>query len=343
MVSLECEPYLISVVQAWNESLYGHWYAIPEDKWSLSGSTVTVDSSMLDENTTLVQVQYYCNVIELDYVIHVINTIGASINEARVNVSIIYGSGYISVASVLTDGNGDATVSLIPGHYYKISITKEGYITETADYIPTESVRTKTYQLGSVNDDTNASHWMHHVDISAEFTNGCNLFLNYTDIRLNTSSVNVTVERWNGSSYNSTVFYYNSSSNSFTTNTHLICDFGYRVVFIVDHGDHGVFTHTVIVNSGNLSQASASELEEMLESVLGSNPIGWLNMFAVVVMLVGLFAFGESGAGLSLLATGFIFLFLNVLIVGFIASTLVPILFIILGFAVEWRQNRRRA
>ena len=343
VVSLECEPYRISVVQAWNESLYGHWYMIPEDKWGLSGSTVTVDSSMLDDNTTLVQVQYYCNVVELDYVIHVINTIGSSINEARVNVSIIYGSEYISVHSVITDGNGDATVPLIPGNYYKISITKEGYVTETADYIPTESVRTKTYQLTFSADDTNATHWLHDISINAEFTNGCTLFLNYTDSLSNTSMVNVTVERWNGSSYNSTVYYYNDTLDSFSVSTHLICDFAYRVVFTIDHGDHGLFNHTILLNNANLSVTSVSELENKFTEILGSNPFGWVNFFAIFFMLACLFSFGEVGAGISLLGTGFGLLFLNVLIVGFIASTMVPILFIVLGMMVEWKHARRNA
>jgi len=340
-VNLICEPETISLVQAWNESLYGHWYVIPDDKWSISGDTITIVNSVLDDNTTVVQVQYYCDDTVLDYIIHVVNNIGETLNGAKINVSIVYGTSYISVHSVLTDGNGDATVPLIPGEYYKISISKTGYITEAADYVPTDTVRTKTYKLDSETDDTNASNWMAFIDVSAELTSDCILHLNYTDSLINTTSVNVTVELWNGTAYNSTVYYYNSSSNSFNNNTGVSCLFGYRVEFNIDHGDYGVFTHTIMVNYQNGSIADVDTLESMFEEILGDNPFGWINFIAIFIMLAGLFAFGEAGAGISLLGTGFIFLFLNFLIVGFVVSTTIPILFVILGFLVEWQQVRR--
>jgi len=339
VINLECEPERIIVVQGWNESFYGHWFNIPDDKWSLSGSTLTVDSSMLDENTSVVQAQYYCGDQVLEYVIHVINSIGVTLDDALINVSIISGTSYVSVHSVLTDGNGDATVSLIPGQHYKIRISKTDYVTEVADFTPTENVRTKTYRLEWDDADTNASHWMNDVDISAELSSSCTLYLNYTDASSGTSSVNVTVEIWNGSAYNSTVYYYNSSSNSFSDSSSVSCAFGYRVVFNVSHDTFGNFTHTIMLNYQNGSVADADTLDEMFTSILGENPFGWINFIAIFVMLVGLFTFGEQGAGISLIGTGMSFLFLNVLIVGFVASTMIPILFVILGFLVEWMHH----
>ena len=343
VVSLECEPDRIVLVQGWNESLYGHWFMIPDDNYTLVGDTLTMSSDMLDLNTTVVQVQYYCSNNVLDYIIHVVDSIGNVLNDAKVNVKRLDNDTYMNMTSVLTDGNGDATVFLIPDEHYRIIISKSGYVTSYADYLPSEAVRTKTYKLDRETDETNVTHWLHDISINAEFTNGCTLFLNYTDHRFNTTSVNVTVERWNGSSYNSTVYYYNDTLDSFSVSTHLICDFAYRVVFTIDHGDHGLFNHTILLNNANLSVTSVSELENKFTEILGSNPFGWVNFFAIFFMLACLFSFGEVGAGISLLGTGFGLLFLNVLIVGFIASTMVPILFIVLGMMVEWKHARRNA
>ena len=338
-ITLDCVPDRVILVKGWNESYYGHWFNIPGTNWTLSGSTITVDSSMLDDNTTMVQAEYICSDNILDYIIHVMNSIGVTLEDATVEVKRLIDDDYETVVSGLTDGNGDVTVFLIPGQHYKIHISKTGYLTEVADWTPSENVRTKTYRLEWDDDDTNASHWMNDVDISAELSSSCTLYLNYTDASSGTSSVNVTVEIWNGSAYNSTVYYYNSSSNSFSDSSSVSCAFGYRVVFNVSHDTFGDFTHTIMLNYQNGSAADASDLEAMFETVLGDNPFGWINFIGIFVMLVGLFAFGEQGAGISLIGTGMAFLFLNVLIIGFVASTMIPILFVILGFLVEWRHH----
>ena len=338
-ITLDCIPDRVILVKGWNESYYGHWFNIPDTNWTLSGSTITVDSSMLDDNTTMVQAEYICSDNILDYIIHVMNSIGVTLEDAKVEVKRLIDEDYETVVSGITDGNGDVTVFLIPGQHYKISISKTGYLTEVADWTPSENVRTKTYRLEWDDDDTNASHWMNDVDITAELSSSCTLYLNYTDTLSGTSSVNVTVEIWNGTAYNSTVYYYNSSSNSFSDSSSVSCAFGYRVVFNVSHDTFGNFTHTIMLNYQNGSAADASDLEAMFETVLGDNPFGWINFIGIFVMLVGLFAFGEQGAGISLIGTGMAFLFLNVLIIGFVASTMIPILFVILGFLVEWRHH----
>ncbi|RKY68399.1 MAG: hypothetical protein DRQ24_11755, partial [Candidatus Latescibacterota bacterium] len=76
-VVLECIPEKIVSVYGYNESFYGHWYEIPSDKYVVNGNTVVINSSMLDENTTLVKVSYYCTVAEeyaSQYLFNVIGT-----------------------------------------------------------------------------------------------------------------------------------------------------------------------------------------------------------------------------------------------------------------------------
>ena len=119
------------------------------------------------------------------------------------------------------------------------------------------------------------------------------------------------------------------------------CNYGYRVNYTIYHDTFGLFTYTILINRRNMSLADASDLNTMFETIFGANTFQFLNILSIFILLAGLFAFGEAGAGISLLGTGFTFLFLNMLIVGFITTTVIPILFIILGLMVTWQQNRR--
>ena len=73
-------------------------------------------------------------------------------------------------------------------------------------------------------------------------------------------------------------------------------------------------------------------------------PLGWSNTIAFFLVCAGLFAFGEQGVGITLVGTGFMFLFINS-VIGLVAiGTLIPILFIVFGVFTEWiRHNKRRA
>jgi len=51
-------PYEIQVVEVYNESLYGHWSTVPEDMYEQDGRTFTVYEEVLDENSTVIHVNY---------------------------------------------------------------------------------------------------------------------------------------------------------------------------------------------------------------------------------------------------------------------------------------------
>jgi len=139
-VVLECAPEKIVSVYGYNESLYGHWFEIPSDKYTVNGNTVVVDSSMLDENTTLVKVSYYCTVAEEYASQYLFSVVGAQseygsnipIDGAYVVIKRYFNNtgSYETIYSVYTDSNGQVSVWLVPGVLYQVTISKTGYETE---------------------------------------------------------------------------------------------------------------------------------------------------------------------------------------------------------------------
>jgi len=145
-VVLECVPEKIVSVYGYNESLYGHWYEIPSDKYVVNGNTVVINSSMLDENTTLVKVSYYCTVAEEYASQYLFSVVGAQseygsnipIDTAHVVIKRYFNDtgSYETIYSVYTDSNGQVSVWLIPGVLYQVMISKTGYETEILDLEP---------------------------------------------------------------------------------------------------------------------------------------------------------------------------------------------------------------
>jgi len=292
--------------------------------------TISLDAFLVDSNSSLA------------YLLNVIDDLSNPVGDAKVIVKREINDSFTTVASMLTDANGDCIVYLKPDVHYIVTINKSGYDNETADFTPTTVVQTKTFQISYSGIDVDITDWLSYLDITAEMTSHDILYMNYTDSLEETNSVNVLVERWNGTDFNETVYYYNSSSDTFTNHTNVNSSYGYRVNFTIDHDTFGTFTVSILVNVMNTSIADKNDIEDLLDTILGDNDLGWINLFSIIILCACLFKFGEDGVGLSLLGTGFTFLFLNALITGFMVSTLLPILWVVLGILVEWRDARRR-
>jgi hypothetical protein len=141
-------------VEIYNRSLYisyGGWIMIPETKFTVSTTQVTIDKSVLDKNTSMARVSYYYMYCPGDvittplYYIRVVETVeteystydrgveGVKVDIKRyVNTTGIY----VSVAQLLTDANGYCNVYLIPGTLYKVLVSKLLYNDALSDYIP---------------------------------------------------------------------------------------------------------------------------------------------------------------------------------------------------------------
>jgi len=354
-ITLDHTPEDITAVYLFNSSIYGGWVPIAEDNYSYDSGTgnVTVDAFVLDGNTSLIRVDYTTyesrSVLDTEaYLIHVINEIGEPVDEALVTVKkYINTSGtYEMVSSDLTDGNGDVTFWLIPNTFYKIFITKDGFLDEIVNFQPTTVLFTKTFII-SVNE----------TDID-EFKN-FNVFVSFNASMLSNESIAVS---YSDSSYltQDTQFYvyefYNESftlidSSSFTSDNSI----GFYVTGVNISRLHYVnlfFNHSYtfdvsqpvkrMVYPFNLSVGSShytpqSRVDEYFTYALGENPLGWGNTIAVVVALIFLVTLGPFHAGLgmigaavSLFAVELAFVFNNLVLISIIPVVLVIGVFYIL-------------
>jgi hypothetical protein len=60
-ITLDCVPETIVQVQQYNSNTNGRWFVIPDNKYSVNGDILTVDSTVMNDDTSTVQVQYYCS------------------------------------------------------------------------------------------------------------------------------------------------------------------------------------------------------------------------------------------------------------------------------------------
>ena len=350
-VTLECSPETIITVRAWNESTYGHWYTIPENGYSISGTTATIDKSMLDRNTTVVQVKYYCDSDTLDYVIHVINQVNNPVDDARVNISYLVDDSYTSVHSILTDGNGDITVPLIPGTHYRVKITKDRYMNEIADFTPSENVRAKTFMLyyienGSRPPETPSGH----ITFTGEMTN-TTLYVNYTCSYGLLTDCQLYIYETNTSTATENLFYSNtsiSSTNWSITNGSIDPVNSYRIVVFFNHTLWISQRMTVVVNPVYTRPTSQGETDNLFELNFKGNPIGWSNFFLWIFMVLGFMTADEDSAGLILILMGGINLVVSMLIgfntiLSIVAGGTVPLLLIVVGIMVLWQTRRKTA
>jgi len=140
-------------VHIFNDSFYGTyggWVPVPTDKFTYTETTVTINKSVLDVNTTMARAHYYyedCDPYEPPalYYIRVVESYETdygisdrAVENAKVNFQryINTTDSYQDISILLTDANGYVDLYLMPGAIYKVTITKNGYITKSSNYQP---------------------------------------------------------------------------------------------------------------------------------------------------------------------------------------------------------------
>lgn len=314
-VVLYCEPELIVLVQGWNDSTYGHWFTIPNANYSISGNTITINQSMLNDDTTVVQVQYYCDTDVLDYIFHVIDKNGNPINQARIEVHRIYETGLTPVESSLTDGNGDATFSLIPKTNYLLNISKDGFDAQTGlSFKPTEDVRTKTFVLDFLSEVNESYQFYDLIDFNATMYSNQTIKVIFIDSDENTTSaIFQTYEQYNDTA--SLISTNNTNSDSFTfwvtgVNTSRV----HEIQLTLTHTVLGTVTESVFVNPLHTSLHDINNIELIFSNILGNwstseGGLGYVNFFFILIPSLGLIAipgrYHHPGVGV-VMAAGYI-------------------------------------
>jgi len=360
-ITLDCEPdYLVSV-QGYNESLYGHWFTIPTNKYSLSSNIITIDHSFLDDNTTVVQVSYYCSPDNFGahYVVQVRDEIISAISDAYVTISTYINTtdAYTTMLSDFTDGAGQIDVYLIPNTQYYVTITKDGYQNMTAFWTPPivqyDSDRYKQYVLFYEPIDPNEpENPLEYVTVSARM-NTTSLLVNYSSIIDGTINVSVFIYEENLSSLSWSLFdtascvvgcdtFDSVFSNINTSNN-------YNIVVFYNHSYWSDQVVTVFVTGISvIMPPTTGEGVDDVFDLYGYNPFGWHNMLMYLFLIAGFYYADQKNTGTVLVMLGGIILFINIWVgfqtaIGTAAGGVVPVLFIVSGIVAMWQESRGRS
>jgi len=293
-----------------------------------------------------------------DYIVTIINELNDPVQGAKVifNRYINTTDSWEEIASGVADGYGQVPVSLIPDILYKVDITADGYQDSIGNdwipkYIEFSDDRYKTFQILFEEIVPQPPDIEPENIVFEGYISGDNiLYLNYTDSLEETLNTTITVYEINLSTGIESVFGTNTTSNvnsfqvSFssinTSNT-------YKVILFYNHTTFGYQTKTLIF-SGDFNPPSAAEvINALLTAIVGPHPFGWANFLIWLFLVAGMYYADERDSGKILVLLGGMFLFLNI-VVGFnttlmsIAGGAVPILFIVVGILVMWKESNRR-
>jgi copper-binding protein NosD len=249
---------------------------------------------------------------------------------------------YTTITSVLTDANGEADVYLIPFTLYKVTITKDGYDTETSDYTPSNSLFTKTFRI-TPTITTPPDYDIFWDDIT--FTGA--MYVNGT--------IKVTYSDSNSSTVNTQIYLYDVFNSTYTLNdTHTDTgdsSFVYWVSSINTSRDHelwlyfnntanyaGVTSPVVItvfaVNKSWGDDITKIDLEQRFESNFGPLVLGYVNVIAIIIPIILLCIFGMYNVGLGILTAGVSLGFMEVFLFVWTTNAFNPLLALMCPVAI---------
>ena len=350
-VGLGCEVDEVVFVEVYNSSIYGGWVYVADDKWSLSGNVVTVNKTVLDANSSMIRVSYYCIPLS-HYIITVENEVGESVKDAYINIERLVSGSYVVVENGYTDGAGEWGVDLLPDVLYRINITHDDYDNYTSFWRPPEISQWEDSQkkfilVAPPSNYTNESSYADCVSMTGEVA-GSTLYINisnsgtYCGVLTNFS---IWVYEVNTST-NTTSYYnsFNSTSQDYSTSLTINNSNNYIVKIYSVHSVFGSHWTVLYIQSTNISgvgRTSTSEFEDFFDSLFGNSSIAYTGIFGMFVLMGCLFAFGQQNAGLGILMTGFVMLGFNVMFGLALLDVSICIIIVVFGILVQWNVSRR--
>lgn len=276
---------------------------------------------------------------------------GQPLQDARVNISVNVGGSYVTKGLYKTDSNGYGQVELNSSRTYQVTITKSGYETELTKWIPDPDFYgiyyPKIFRMElSEHDYENETTYTTQVTFEGHIYTNNTMVVNYTDAMAATVSTNICIYEINTSTNATTVLMWDNRSGASSFSFSLLINRAncYEVALTLNHGTFGNITDTLFLcgpGRPHQQQRNQGDDENLFTSVLRNNPLGWINLIGIIVLLACLFSFGQENAGVSLMVTGGVFLFINVIIGWAIIGVLLCILFMVFGALAQWRTYRR--
>lgn len=290
------------------------------------------------------------------YYLRVLNEVEGPIKNANVNVSINVGGSYVSVANLITDANGYASLHLNSSRTYHVNITHDDYLTENAPWSPDPDYYGIYYPKIFVMEYEEITIEEPETPAEAITFNGYinstgYLFINYTDAMGQTLNTSICVYEINLSTgLESVLTWFNGTTDAdfqhIISNSSINTSNNYRIVINYNHSKFGHQRQMFLLHGGFSPLTTQTDTDNIFV-VYGTNPLGWSN-FIMFLFLVAGCVYGDSkDAGMYMVLLGGLFLFINYFIgfnttMGVFAGGIVPMLFIIGGIIIAWNDKRKR-
>jgi len=284
------------------------------------------------------------------YYVKVVNGYDDNIRDAEIHISQTVGSDLVEVASGFTNSYGAFATNLISDTEYYINISHSDYDDLVLDSLYTDPVYYgSNYPIVYVMSFTsidydNESDWQDEIGFTG-YLSGDTLYVNYSDSSTNTVNTSLIVYEINGSSYNQIGWDNRTSDNSFQYSQSGVNSSNcYEVHLFLNHSDYGYMALYLIICPDTRDYrdlTNKSFWDDLFDLNYGSNPFGWSNCFAFFIMTMTLFSFSSRNSGIGIVLTGFLLLFVNMIIGFHIMGVTIPVLFILFGFLSQWGIHRR--
>lgn len=286
------------------------------------------------------------------YLLTVVDELNEGVEDVKIEIMryINETKTYESVTILTSDANGQADVYLFAGTVYKVKLSKTGYITRTDDYIPSDSIYTRTFKIYfEETEPTPPDVEPENIIFTGEISSNI-LYLNYTDSMQETINTTIYVYEINLSTGIETLFGTNSTTDtdSFQTSfSGINTSNTYKVILFYNHATFGNQVKTLLFDGNYTPPTTPTVLNTLLTAIIGTNPFGWANFLIWLFLVAGFYYADPRDSSKILIFLGGMFLFINV-VVGFnttfitVAGGAIPILFIVVGIIMMWNESHKK-
>ncbi|NIQ92473.1 MAG: hypothetical protein GWN93_27230 [Deltaproteobacteria bacterium] len=244
------------------------------------------------------------------------------------------------MSRVKTDSAGQVLVYLMYNEVYKVRVNKSGYQTAFYDYIPSDSLFTKTFRILFEEEEyMNESIYHELISFTSEIS-GTSLFINFTCSDNNIVSTAIVVYNISNTTGTRTAIEWDnrSADNSFNLVYAIEDGMCYEITLTLVHSIYGTTSdyRTVCSRTGITTK---TRFDTLFDLNFKYNPFGWSNLFGFFVLLATMFSFGQQHVGISMLFTGGVLIFINSIIGLALITAAVPTAIICLGVIVLWGER----
>ena len=300
---------------------------VTEDTWYyFAGVSDNTDSRLLLGNTSLGTVlQYGAKTVGTDFT--------SSYNIGNTNGQAYYFDGLIDEFRISNIARSDAYINAT---YHTVNQTT-GFLTYGGETTVAAGTGWKPY-TPSISPE----------EITFEgYVSGYALKLNYSDSLSQTINTKMDIYEINKTTGTTTTLSTDTKTgnNSYNISVNIDCNNDHYVILNANHTSFGWFKMQLWFTATN-NTALSSEKDYLWNALYGGTPFGWHNIMMWVFVCICLFSFGQRGAGIALIVTGGMSVFITSYVnfnTAFetVAAGAIPVLMIIVGIMIAWRNVGR--